>query len=83
MGFYHRFVRSCYLVAKATRLTSFHSILGIVVAAAFAVVAALGWWLWRSGGTSRVFWRLLRGSQALYLAYLAIAGVRFFTGSET
>ena len=70
------------MVAKATRLTSFHSILGIVVATAFAVVAALGWWLWRSGGTSRVFWRLLRGSQALYLAYLAIAGVRFFTGQK-
>ena len=70
------------MVAKATRLTSFHSILGIVVAAAFAVVAALGWWLWRSGGTSRVFWRLLRGSQVLYLGYLVIAGVRFFTGQK-
>ena len=61
---------------------SFHSILGIVVAAAFAAAAALGWWGWRGAGTSRPFWPVLRGAQLLYLVYLAVAGVRFFTGEH-
>jgi hypothetical protein len=63
-------------------MTSFHSILGLVVAGAFAVAAALGWWGWRSGGTSPWFWRALRGAQALYLVYLAVAAVRFFSGEK-
>ena len=70
------------MVAKATRLTSFHSILGIVVAAAFAAVAALGWWRWRQAGTSPLFWRSLRATQLLYLVYLLIAGIRFFSGER-
>ena len=70
------------MVAKATRLTSFHSILGIVVAAAFAAVAALGWWRWRQGGSSPLFWRSLRAAQLLYLVYLLIAGIRFFSGER-
>ena len=75
-------MRTCYLVAKATRLTSFHSILGIVVAAAFAAVAAMGWWRWRQGGTSPLFWRSLRAAQLLYVVYLLIAGIRFFRGER-
>jgi len=75
-------VRTCYLVAKATRLTSFHSILGIAVAGAFTAVAALGWWRWRQGGSGRLFWRSLRAAQVLYLVYLLIAGVRFFAGER-
>ena len=75
-------MRTCYLVAKATRLTSFHSILGIAVAGAFTAVAALGWWRWRQGGSGRLFWRSLRAAQVLYLVYLLIAGVRFFAGER-
>ena len=63
-------------------MISFHSILGIVVAAAFAAVAALGWWRWRQAGTSRLFWRSLRGAQLLYLVYLLVAGARFFGGER-
>ena len=63
-------------------MTSFHSILGIVVAAAFAAVAAVGWWRWRQGGTSPLFWRSLRAAQLLYLVYLLIAGIRFFSGER-
>ena len=76
-------MRNCYLVAKATRLTSFHSLLGIVVAAAFTAVAALGWWRWRQAALGpRLFWRSLRAAQLLYLVYLLIAGVRFFAGER-
>jgi hypothetical protein len=59
-----------------------HSILGLVVAAAFAAVAALGWWRWNRGGASPAFWRGLRGAQLLYLVYLVIAGIKFFTGDR-
>jgi hypothetical protein len=63
-------------------MTSFHSIFGIVVAAAFAVVAVLGWWFWRRSQSSAVFWRGLRAAQVLYLVYLIIAAVRFFSGER-
>jgi hypothetical protein len=63
-------------------MTSFHSIFGIVVAAAFAVVAALGYWFWRRSESNAVFWRGLRSAQVLYLVYLVIAAVRFFSGER-
>jgi hypothetical protein len=63
-------------------MTSFHSIFGIVVAAAFAGVAAVGWWFWRRSESSPIFWRGLRAAQALYLLYLVIAAVRFFSGER-
>src|SRR4051794_30627693 len=63
-------------------MTSFHSVYGLVVAAAFAAVAALGWWHWRAGSASRLFWRGLRASQVLYLVYLVIAAVKFFSGEK-
>ena len=63
-------------------MTSFHSVYGLVVAAAFTAVAALGWWRWRQGAPSGLFWRALRVSQVLYLGYLVIAAVRFFSGEK-
>jgi hypothetical protein len=63
-------------------MTSFHSTLGVVIAVTFLVAAAAGWWGWRTGGTSRWFWRVLRGAQLLYLVYLAVAAVRFFAGEK-
>jgi hypothetical protein len=63
-------------------MTSFHSIFGIVVAALFLAVAALGYQRWRLGETSELFWRGLRTAQVLYLGYLAIAAVKFFTGDK-
>src|SRR5690349_14351113 len=63
-------------------MTSFHSIFGIVVAALFVVVAALGWLRWRRGETSELFWRGLRAAQVLYLVYLAVAAVKFFSGTK-
>jgi hypothetical protein len=63
-------------------MTSFHSIFGIVVAAAFALVAALGYWFWQRSESSAAFWRGLRAAQVLYLVYLVIAAVRFFAGER-
>jgi hypothetical protein len=63
-------------------MTSVHSILGLVVAAVFVAVAALGWWHWRRFEASDAFWIGLRAAQVLYLVYLAIAGVRFFSGEH-
>jgi hypothetical protein len=63
-------------------MTSLHSILGLVVAGAFVVAAALGWGGWRADGTSPWFWRVLRAAQLLYLVYLAVAAVRFFSGEK-
>jgi hypothetical protein len=63
-------------------MTSFHSIYGLVVAAAFTAVAALGWWRWRASESSPLFWRALRACQVLYLGYLVIAAVRFFSGEK-
>jgi hypothetical protein len=63
-------------------MTSFHSVFGLAVAAAFVAAAALGWWRWRRGEPSPVFWRGLRAAQLLYLAYLLIAAVRFLSGER-
>jgi hypothetical protein len=63
-------------------MTSFHSIFGIVVAALFLAVAALGWWRWRNAQTSELFWRSLRVAQVLYLVYLGISAVKFFSGHK-
>ena len=63
-------------------MTTFHSIFGLVVAASFLAVAALGWWRWRGFAPSDAFWRGLRAAQVLYLVYLAIAAVRFFSGER-
>jgi hypothetical protein len=63
-------------------MTSFHSVYGLVVAAAFAAVAAWGWWRWRGSASSPLFWRALRVSQVLYLGYVVIAAVKFFSGEK-
>jgi hypothetical protein len=63
-------------------MTSFHSVYGLVVASVFALVAALGWWRWRRSESSPAFWRALRAAQVLYLVYLVIGAVRFFSGSK-
>src|SRR4051794_41250441 len=63
-------------------MISLHSIFGLVVAAAFLAVAGLGWWRWRWFEPSDAFWRGLRAAQVLYLIYLAIAAVRFFSGER-
>src|SRR4051812_5162143 len=63
-------------------MISLHSIFGLVVAAAFLAVAGLGWWRWRRFEPSDAFWRGLRAAQVLYLIYLAIAAVRFFSGER-
>src|SRR4051794_41946359 len=61
-------------------MTSFHSIFGLVVAAAFLAVAALGWWRWRRFEPSDAFWGGLRAGQVLYGVYLAIAAGGVFLG---
>jgi hypothetical protein len=63
-------------------MTSFHSILGIVVAALFLAVAAFGGYRWNRGETSDAFWRGLRAAQLLYLVYLVVAAVKFFSGDK-
>src|SRR3954449_12419910 len=63
-------------------MTSFHSVYGLVVAAAFAAVATLGWWRWRQSASSALFWRALRAAQVLYLGYVVIAAVKFFSGEK-
>jgi hypothetical protein len=63
-------------------MTSFHSVLGLAVAALFAAVAALGWWHWRRSEPSSLFWRALRAAQLFYLVYLLVAAARFFAGER-
>ena len=53
----------------------------VVAGAAFA---AGGWgsWVWWRVEPSRLFWRLLRGAQALVLAQLVVVAVVFASGSR-
>src|SRR3954465_5087851 len=63
-------------------MTSFHSIFGLVVAAAFLAVAALGWGRWRRFEPSDAFWRGLRAGQGLDVVSLAIAAGWLFSGGR-
>src|SRR5215211_6655476 len=63
-------------------MTTFHSIFGLVVAAAFLAVAALGLLRWRGVAPSGAFWRGLRAAPVLYLVYLGVAAVGVFSGER-
>ena len=52
-------------------MTAVHAATGIAMVAVNLLAGAVGAWSWRSGGTSRAFWPLLRAGQAL--AVLAAA----------
>jgi len=60
-----------------------HLVLGVLVAVLFLLAAALGAWRWWRVEPSPLFWRLLRGAQAVLLVEVVVGGVLLALGHSS